>query len=85
MTPNLLLLQNALVQYGPWKGEALTVDRQWLLDVLKEKIVSIDWSKAADDVERFLKPVEQKSLKLWSDRLFMNKLDKLDGLLSIIK
>ena len=27
ITPNLELLKNALVQYGPWQGETLKVDR----------------------------------------------------------
>ncbi len=77
VTPNLLLLQNALIQYGPWKGQALNIDQDWLVGVLGEKISSIDWQAAANDVERFLKPVEQKSLSLWSERFFMNKLKNL--------
>jgi len=81
VTPNFLLLQNALIQYGPWKGESFNVDREWLFTALSEKISSVNWNDAAADVERFLKPVEQKSLKLWSKRFYMNKLDKLDELL----
>jgi hypothetical protein len=75
--PNLLLLQNALVQYGPWQGEALEIDEMWLVNAMREKIASIDWKDAAADVERFLKPVEQKSLSLWSERFFMSKLGQL--------
>ncbi|MCW8825396.1 MAG: nucleotidyl transferase AbiEii/AbiGii toxin family protein [Gammaproteobacteria bacterium] len=81
VTPNLPLLQNALIQYGPWEGEKLTVDRTWLVTALGEKIASIDWKEAADDVERFLKLVDQKSLSLWSERFYMSKLQKLDGLM----
>lgn len=77
VTPNLLLLQNALIQYGAWEGQALNIDQDWLVGVLGEKISSIDWQAAANDVERFLKPVEQKSLSLWSERFFMNKLKNL--------
>ena len=80
--PNLLLLQNALIQYGPWKGKDLDVDREWLVKALTEKIASINWKDAAEDVERFLKPVEQKSLKLWSENFYMSKLNKLDELLT---
>lgn len=75
--PNLLLLQNALVQYGPWQGEALEIDEAWLVSAMQEKIASIDWKDATADVERFLKPVEQKSLSLWSERFFMSKLGQL--------
>jgi len=81
VTPNLLLLQNALIQYGPWKDQELNVDREWLVKALGEKISAIDWKDAAEDVERFLKPVEQKSLKLWSEKFYMSKLKKLDELL----
>jgi predicted nucleotidyltransferase component of viral defense system len=81
VAPNLLLLQNALVQYGPWQGQSLKVDREWLVCALGEKISSIDWKDAAADVERFLKPVEQRSLSLWSEGFFMSKLKKLDHLL----
>lgn len=75
--PNLLLLQNALIQYGPWQGESLEIDEVWLVNAMKGKIASIDWKDAAADVERFLKPVEQKSLSLWSERFFMSKLGQL--------
>ena len=77
VTPNLLLLQNALIQYGPWKDQTLVIDQNWLVNALSEKIVSIDWKEAAADVERFLKPMEQKSLSLWSERFFMAKLGSL--------
>jgi len=80
--PNLTLLKNALAQYGPWQDEDLTIDGEWLVKNLGEKTNTINWEAAAVDVERFLKPVEQKSLTLWSDRFYMNKLDKLGALLS---
>lgn len=75
--PNLLLLQNALIQYGPWEGQELDIDQDWLANALGEKILSVEWKVAAADVERFLKPVEQKSLSLWNERFFMSKLGQL--------
>ena len=77
INPNLLLLQNALIQYGPWKGQELKVDAEWLLTELGKKIASIEWQEAAEDVKRFLKPLEQKSLSLWGEKLFMSQLKKL--------
>lgn len=77
VTPNLKLLSNALVQYGPWQGQELDVNTEWLVKTLSDKITSIDWKDAAADVERFLKPVEQKSLSLWSDRFFLSKLQQI--------
>lgn len=81
VTPNLVLLHNALAQYGPWKGQDVYVDREWLVNALSEKITSIGWNDAAADVERFLRPIEQKSLSLWSADFFLNKLQRLDALL----
>lgn len=77
VTPNLVLLKNALIQHGPWKDQALNIDEGWLVNVLGEKISSIDWKAAADDVERFMKPIERRSLSLWSEQFFTSKLKKL--------
>ena len=78
ISPNLPHLKSALMQYGPWQGQGdLTVDMPWLKDVMQEKIDSIDWADAAGDVERFLKPGEVKSLKLWSAHFFLEKLNTL--------
>jgi predicted nucleotidyltransferase component of viral defense system len=78
VSPNLPHLKNALVQFGPWQGQNdLVVDLAWLTMVLQERIDSIAWKDAADDVERFLKPVERKGLELWSSRFFSKKLEQL--------
>jgi predicted nucleotidyltransferase component of viral defense system len=78
VSPNLPHLKHALLQFGPWQGQQdLEVGMGWLKSVLQEKIESIDWRYAAGDIERFLKPAEQKSLALWSDRFFSEKLSKL--------
>lgn len=81
ITPNFELLKNALHQYGHWEGRDLDVDGKWIVSALGGKITSINWSDAATDVKRFLRPVEQKSLSLWSDGFFMAKLKRLDLLL----
>jgi len=78
VSPNIELLKNALVQYGPWQGQDVNVDRAWLVSVLRTKMTSIDWRHAAADVERFIKPIEQKSLQLWSERFYLHKLDRLN-------
>ena len=81
ISPKIELLQHALVQWGPWEGQDIDVDCAWLVDTLRDKMTSIDWRDAAADVERFLKPIEQKSLSLWNDRFFRHKLDRLNELL----
>jgi hypothetical protein len=55
----------------------LALDSEWLTTTLAEKISTIDWQQAVKDVERFLKPTEQKSLSLWGERFFLSKLDQL--------
>ena len=80
---NLPLLAAALRQAGPWQEKLdMTYDGEWLVDTLKEKISSIDWSAAASDVARFLRPAEAKSLSLWSERFFHAKVNQLarDGI-----
>ena len=78
VSPNIELLKNALVQYGPWQGQDVNVDRAWLVSILRTRMTSIDWRDAAADVERFIKPIEQKSLQLWSERFYLHKLDQLN-------
>ncbi len=80
VTPNLLHLQAALIQYGRWQGEPLNVDYDWLIDSLQTKVASINWDEAKHDVQRFMKEVEQKSLDLWSERFFLNKIQNLKEL-----
>ncbi len=78
ISPNLPHLKNALMQYGHWQGQdGLAVDIPWLKKIMQEKIDDIDWPAAAADVERFLKPGEVESIKLWSARFFSAKLDAL--------
>ena len=49
----------------------------WLEDTLRNTIATIDWKAAANDVRRFLRPAEAKTLELWSDRFFLAKLEKM--------
>ncbi len=53
---NLLCLQNALIQQGPWKGEKLSIDVRWVYERLREKIETIDW---------------ERTLDLWNKEFFM--------------
>lgn len=78
VSPNLVHLQAALAQASPWSGQDdLEVDSMWLEQALTEVIGAIDWKAAADDVARFLRPSESKSLELWSERFFRAKLEKM--------
>lgn len=79
---NYKLLQNALYQTGPWQNENLKITKQWITTQLKEKIETIDWKYAKDDVIRFLKPREAESLQLWSGSFFINYVEKLEEYLT---
>jgi len=48
-----------------------------LQQVLNNEIEKIDWKQAAIDVERFLNVAEQKSLTLWSERFFKQRVTEL--------
>lgn len=76
--PNLPHLQAALRQYGPWKDQPMDVNNEWVMTMLSNKIAIIDWKAAAHDVERFLNSAEKQSLKLWSERFFLSKVEQLN-------
>lgn len=78
VSPNLPHLEAALKQFSPWESQQdIGVTLLWLEATLTEKINSIDWDDAKQDVKRFLRPAEANSLSLWSDRFFLSKLSKL--------
>lgn len=73
---NYDFLSSAINQIGPWQGQSITVDKAWLLNELEQKITSMNWKQAAEDVRRFVRVVEQPSLDLWSKEIFLRQLDK---------
>ena len=75
--PNYAHLQAALEQHGPWQGQAVTVNQDWLKNALMEKVTEINWEEAIEDVTRFLNTTEQHSLTLWNKRFFRNKVQKI--------
>lgn len=78
--PNLPHLAAALRQIGPWAGSGHAIDWTWVQTALREKTRQIDWLAAAQDVAPFLTAMEQASLKLWSERFFMAKIERLSAM-----
>lgn len=74
---NYRLLSSALSQVGPWKNQGIPVDYDWCMQSLKAKINNVDWHSAAEDVRRFVRVREQKSLDLWNRALFIGQLEKI--------
>lgn len=76
---NYAFLASALMQQGPWQQQDIQVDWRWCLAHLGEKINSVDWPQAREDVRRFVKATEYPSLELWSRELFLSQLQKVKG------
>jgi predicted nucleotidyltransferase component of viral defense system len=75
---NYKLLKDALYQMGPYQGQDLKlVDRDFVVRELSSKIKALDWKEVRRDVERFLKPEELDTLKLWDEELFLEKVQKI--------
>ena len=73
---NYRFLASALKQQGPWQGQELKVAKEWTIKALHEKICSLDWQEAKDDIRRFVRQNELASLDLWGKDLFLDLLNK---------
>lgn len=82
---NYTFLSSALEQLGPWRGQGIVADRTWVVNQLRTKIASLDWKRAAQDVRRFLRPVEHPSLELWSAELFLRQFETWARTIRLIK
>jgi predicted nucleotidyltransferase component of viral defense system len=76
---NHAFLSSALAQQGPWQQQDIQVDLTWCRTHLEDKINSVDWAEAREDVRRFVKATEHPSLELWSRELFLSQLRKIKG------
>lgn len=72
---NYQFLASALKQQGPWQGQELKVDKEWTVKTLHEKICSLDWQEAKEDIRRFVRQNELASLELWAKELFLDRLN----------
>lgn len=80
--PNLLFLKNALFQLGPWKGEELKLDLDFLKNELNLKIKTIDWKDISIDVRKFISSERAETLNLWGVEFFNKMVCKLDHTLT---
>lgn len=74
---NFEFLSSAINQQGPWQNQNIKIDRKWIFTELKNKITSLDWDLAKEDVRRFIRAEEQPSLDLWCKELFLWQLKKI--------
>jgi len=78
---NFEFLKNALNQYGPWKGQTILADRDWYFMEMEKRIRTLDWEKAKEDTRRFLNPLQERGLEVWSVEFFLSQLQKLKAVL----
>jgi predicted nucleotidyltransferase component of viral defense system len=76
---NMKYFQEALNQTGPYKDKNVVVDRKFLLREFTKKIDSNNWGEIIKDVEKFLRPHEVSTLKLWDAELFHDRAQKMIG------
>ena len=72
---NHQFLASALKQQGPWRGQEMKIDRDWCLKQLHERICSLNWKEAQDDVKRFVRQSELESIKFWTKDFFLDRLN----------
>ncbi len=75
---NFKFLTSAINQQGPWQNRNIKIDSRWILTELENKITSLDWDRAKEDVRRFIRAEEQPSLDLWCKELFLGQLRKME-------
>lgn len=73
---NLILLQNALEQTGPWQGTGLQINQNWLIENLENIIKKTDFPVAVADVTKFLGPIEARGLPYWGPEYFLEQVSK---------
>lgn len=71
--PNYKLLENALYMAGPYKGQNLKIDQSWLYNELHNKIDSLDWGSAQEDMLPFLLSMSANDLAKMLNRNSMLK------------
>lgn len=81
--PNMHLLQNALDQTKAFADRDAEVNAEWLRGALIAKIQSLDWAEAIRDVEPFLNVMERRSLAVWGEPLFTERVQQLSDQLKM--
>jgi len=74
---NFELLSNAMNQMGPWERQGLKITKERYFNEMDNKIRQMDWQKAKEDVQRFLKEADLSGLELWNTDFFLHYLYKL--------
>jgi predicted nucleotidyltransferase component of viral defense system len=71
---NYEFLAAAMEQNGPWQGVKLNINLGWCIDALKQKIETINWTEAQNEIRKFVRPNELPSIDLWSKEYLLDRL-----------
>ncbi|OGT31084.1 MAG: hypothetical protein A3E87_04160 [Gammaproteobacteria bacterium RIFCSPHIGHO2_12_FULL_35_23] len=74
---NFKFLENALNQSGPWQNKQIKITKEWVITELKQKTNTVDWQKAAMEMQRFIEAKYKDTLSLWGRKFFLAKIQKL--------
>lgn len=80
-TINFTFLQNAFEQQGPWQQQSIQFNKAWLIKALNNKVKEIDWQKAGNEVVKFVRTEMERSLDLWNNDFFLDRVQKLESYL----
>lgn len=75
VVPNFEMLSKGIEQHGPWKGQILDVNGQWLSRALHAKVDEVDWDVAKNEVRPFLSGPDIANLKNWNKDYFHSSID----------
>jgi predicted nucleotidyltransferase component of viral defense system len=71
---NFDFLAAALEQNGPWEKSKLKIDLDWCDAAMRQKIMSVDWDDAKNEISKFVRRNELPSIDLWSAEFFEDRL-----------
>ena len=72
---NYQFLASAIKQQGSWQGQELDINKEWCLKTLLDRICSLDWQEAKNDIKRFVRQNELASIDLWDRDFFLDRLN----------
>jgi predicted nucleotidyltransferase component of viral defense system len=77
VVPSYGLLASALDQQGPWAKTGPAVTGAWCLGALRDRVDSVDWALARQDVSRFIPASGQASIESWSAGFFRYQIERM--------
>jgi len=61
-----------------YENQLFHLDKSWLQEALKKKILRVDWKKAKQNVGNFLRLNERRFVENWTEELFLSQIPKIE-------